>query len=185
MALHELYIGGPPTRNYSRAMLPAPPFVASAGPFQQLKVAAHKGPTSYGLTRVLDTEHHSVSEFLQNTPVVADDVLGVALIPKNVVLKGFFYEVERVAGNALVVTPSLRGIDGATLPEIDCNTLGKGFAMLGDGAWITETGAISGDNWLIAEPTILDLTIDTMDEDLGGLRLVITPLVDTVYHGEL
>lgn len=184
MAIREMYIGGPPSANYSRAMFPSAPFEAGSAAMQQVRVAAHKGPTSYGLTRVIDTSDHAVAEFLRNTTLAQGDVLGVCLIPKDVVMKGFFFAVESVAGEALTITPSLRGVAGATLPTIDGNAIGKGFAKLGGLAWISETGAAAGDDWFNAEPAILDLTL-TAFTDLGGLRLIITPLVDTVYHGQV
>lgn len=184
---HELYIGGPPTRNYSRAMFPAPPFVAAAAPFQQVKVSAHKGPSSYGLTRVIDTNDHAIAEFLRNTTMAQGDAIGAVLMPKNTYVKGVFYEVERVAGVAMTVTPALRGIAGGTLPAIDCNVLGKGFARFGAAAWQSASGAITdagdGSAFYLADPAMLDLALTTFTE-IGGLRLVLTPLVDTLYHGE-
>lgn len=184
MAIHEIYIGGPPTRNYSRAAFPAPPFVASAAPFQQVKVSAHKAPTAYGLTRVIDTRDHALSEFLRENVVAAGDSLGAILIPKNVVVKGFFFEVERAAGDAVTLTPAIRGLAGATLPDIDANVVGKGFAKLGGAAWQAASGAAAGDDFYMADPGVLDLTLTTMATGLGSLRVVITPLVDTLYHGE-
>jgi len=185
--IHELYIGGPPTRNYSRAMLPAPLFNAAAAPFQAVKVAAHKNPTGFGLTRVLDTSNHAIGEFLRNNAVAQGDDIGAVLIPKNVIIEGFFYEVERVAGAAMVVTPTLRGVGGATLPTIDCNVLGKGYARLGAGAWQAASGALTdagdGAAWFNADPAILNLALTTFTE-MGDLRLVITPIVTTLYHGE-
>lgn len=188
MAIHEIYVGGPPTRNYSRAMFPAPPFVASAAPFQAVKVAAHKAPTSFGLTRVIDTDDHALGEFLRENSVVQGDALGAILIPKNVLLKGFFFEVERVAGEPLVITPSLRGVAGATLPTINGNALGKGYAKLGSTAWQSANGSLAdaadGTDWFIADPAIVDLTLTTLSPGkLGGLRLIITPMVENLYHG--
>lgn len=183
MAIHELYIGGPATGNFSRAMFPAAPFVPAAAAFQAVKVSAHKGPTSYGLTRVLDTSDHAMGEFLRNTTLAAADVLGVALIPKDVVLKGFFYEVVTAAGVAMVVTPAMRNATDGTLPTINCNVVGKGYAQLGDTAWQTASGAIAGGaDFYIADPDMLNLTLTTFTS-IGSLELVITPIVDTLYNG--
>lgn len=179
---HELYIGGPPTRNYSRAMFPAPPFNAASAAMQQMKVAAHKGNTGYALTRVVDTTDHALGEFLRENTIAEGDALGLVLIPKNVVVKGFFFEVENPAGAALTLTPRLRGIAGATLPTIDGAVAGKGFAKLGGAAWVNASGAVEGDDWFMADPAILEVEL-TDYTDLRGLRLVISPLVDTVYHG--
>lgn len=182
MAIHEIYIGGAPTANYSRSMYPAPPFNAASGTAQALKVAAHKGPTSYGLTRVIDTSDFALGEFLRENTLAEGDVLGSILIPKDVLFKGVFFSVENAAGEALTLTPSLRGAASGTLPTIDGNAVGKGFAKLGGAAWIDETGAAAGDDFYIAEPTVLDLTLTAFTE-LGTLKLIITPLVDTLYHG--
>ncbi len=194
MALHEMYIGGPPSANYSRAMFPSAPFNAGSKAMQEMRVAAHKGPTSYGLTRVFDTSHHAVAEYLREHELEQGDVIGAILIPKNVLLKGFFYSVETPAGEALTITPSLRGTEGedgegqptpaVALPEIDGNTAGRGFAKPGGTAWVDETGAVDGSEYFVAEPTIVDLTLTTFTE-LGPLRLIITPLVDTLYHGQV
>lgn len=183
---HEIYIGGPPTANYSRAMFPAPPFNAASAPFQAVKVAAHKNPTGFGLTRVLDTTDHALAQFLRENTVAQGDVLGTVLMPKNVVVEGFFYEVERPAGVALTLTPSLRGVAGATLPAINGNVAGKGFARLGSAAWQTASGSLTeagdGTEFFLADPSVLDLALTAFTK-LGDLRLVITPLVKTLYHG--
>lgn len=184
MAIHEIYIGGAPTANYSRAMLPAPPFNANSGSAQALKVAAHKGPTSYGLTRDINTADYSLAEFLRENTVAEGDVLGSILIPKDILVKGVYFEVMNPAGEALVITPQLRGVAAATLPTIDGNVAGKGFAMLGGSEWVDETAAVDGDAFFIAEPTVLDLVLTTYTT-LGALHLTITPLVDTLYHGRV
>lgn len=183
MATYEIYIGGAPTANYSRSMFPAPPFVAASASAQALKVAAHKGPTSYSLGRVIDTTNHAMGEFLRESTLAQGDVLGSILVPKDLIAKGVFFSVENPAGEALVITPSLRGVAAATLPTIDGNVVGKGVAMFGGTAWVSTTAALAGDEFFIAEPTVLDLTLTTFTT-LGPLRLVITPLVDTLYHGQ-
>lgn len=183
---HELYIGGPPTRNYSRSMFPAPPFNAADGAFKAVKVAAHKSPTGFALTRVMDTVDHAVAEYLRNNTVAQGDNVGAVLMPQNVVVTGIYYEVVTPAGVALVVTPSLRGIAGATLPTINCNVASKGFAKFGASAWQTTSGSLAdaadGNAWFLADPAVLDLTLTTFT-NMGKLKLVISPLVETVYHG--
>src|SRR5688572_32528725 len=123
MATHELYVGGPASSNYSRAMFPAPPFNAAGAAFLAVRPSAHKGPATYNMERVIDTTQHAMAEFLRNTAVVQGDVLGVSLLPRRTILEGFFYEVETAVGAATVLTPSIRGFAG-TIPTINANEIG-------------------------------------------------------------
>lgn len=190
MATFEIYVGGPPSANYSRSMLPAPPFNPAGAAFLAMTPAAHKGPTGYGLTRVIDVEQHAMAEFLRENTLAQGDILGSIIIPQNVILKGFFYEVQRAQGTATTtITPSLRGVTGGTLPVIAANTAGKGYAKTGATAW-TSTNASLGDetdgaDFFIATPTILDLTLTVLPASgLGALRLLITPMVENLDHGQ-
>lgn len=188
MATHEIYIGGPPTANYSRAMFPAAPFNAGSAAFTGIRPAAHKGNTGYSLTRVLDTAQKAMAEFLRENVVAQGDVLGSIIIPQDVLFKGLFYRLESPTGTgATVITPSLRGVAAATFPTIDANaTAGaKGFTKAAGVAWVDESAAAAGDDFFIAEPTILDLTLTTLPADgLGTLRLVLAPIVTELVNGQ-
>lgn len=194
MATYEVYVGGPATANYSRAMFPAPPFNAAGAQFIAVTPAAHKGPTSFGLTRVIDVSQRAMAEFLKNNALVQGDVLGSIIIPQNVLLRGFYYEVQNASGgaNPLTITPSLRGVGGGTLPAIAGNTQGaKGFAKTGASAWVGTNATVgviatNGADFFIGAPTILDLTLTAMNatSKLGALKLLITPLVDNLDHGQ-
>lgn len=188
MATHELYIGGPPTANYSRSMFPAAPFNAASAAFTGIRPAAHKGNTGYSLTRVLDTAQKAMAEFLRENTVAQGDVLGSVIIPQDVLLKGLFYRLVTPTGTGTTtITPSLRGVTGGTLPTIAANgTAGtKGFAKIGGAAWITASGAAEGDDFFIAAPTILDLTLTALPAGgLGALRLVLCPLVTELENGQ-
>lgn len=190
MASFEIYQGGPSTSNFSRAQFPSAPFVASAAAFQAAKVAAHKGPTGYGLTRVLDTTDTAFAEFLRNNTIAQGDVLGSILIPKNVIYKGMYFEVENAQGTATTtITPSLRSVAGGTFPAIAANTVGKGYGRVGATAWQSTSASLGdaadGTEFFIAEPTILDLTLTVLPASkLGALRLILTPMVENLYHGQ-
>lgn len=201
MATYELYVGGPSTTNYSRAMFPAPTFSAAGAAFVAMKPAAHKGPYTFNLGRTLDAAPLSnltsvgdaaLAEFLRNTTIVQGDVLGVQVIPRRVVIEGFFYEVERAVGAATVLTPALRGVAGATLPTIDANVVGSGFCRLGGAAWLAANAAINegvgagleGEEWYMHTPAMLDLTLTTLSASkLGNLRMSIVPLVRSLESG--
>lgn len=194
MATFEIYVGGPSTRNFSRAQFPAPPFNASATAFTSIRPAAHKGNTGYSLTRVLDTANKAFAEFLRENEVVQGDVLGSIIIPQDVVFKGMFYRLESPTGTGTTtITPSLRGVTGGTFPTIaaDGDAGSKGMAKVGDSAWVDTSAAIggggdgSGSDFFIAEPTIVDLTLTAMpDEGLGDMRLVLAPIVTELVSGQ-
>lgn len=191
MATHELYVGGPSTANYSRAMFPAPPFNAASAAFTGIRPAAHKGNTGYSLTRVLDTANKAIAEFLRENAVAQGDVIGSVIIPQDVIFKGLFYRLESPTGTgATVITPSLRGVGAATFPTIDANAAAgsKGFAKAGNAAWVTTSASIeagAGEDFFIAAPTILDLTLTTLPADgLGALRLTLAPIVTELVNGQ-
>lgn len=192
MATFEVYVGGPPTANYSRAMFPAVPFNASSPAFTGIRPAAHKGNTGYSLTRVIDTAQHAMAEFLRETTLAEGDVLGSIIIPQDVIFKGLFYRLETPQGTAATsITPSLRNVTGGTFPVIAANgTAGtKGFAKAGSTAWKSTSVAIegtdNGNDFFIAAPTVLDLTLTTLPASkLGTLRLVLAPIVTELVNGQ-
>lgn len=192
MATHELYIGGPATANYSRSMLPSPPFNASQAVFQTIRPAAHKGNTGYALTRVLDTAQKALYEYLRTHTVAQDDVIGSILIPQDVVFQGVFFRVDTASGTGTTtITPSLRGVSGGTLPAIAGNTVGsKGFAKLGQTAWVSTNatlapGSGAGADFFIGTPTVLDLTLTALPAGgLGALRLVVSPIISDLVSGQ-
>lgn len=203
MATYELYVGGPSTTNYSRAMFPAPTFSAAGAAFVAMKPAAHKGPHTFNLGRTLDANPLSnltavgdaaLAEFLRNTAIAQGDVLGVQVIPQRCVVEGFYYNVESAVGAATVITPALRGVAGATLPTIDANVVGAGFCKLGGAAWLAASAAINagvgagleGEDWYIHTPAMLDFTLTTMNATtkLGKLRMSIVPLIRSLDSGQ-
>lgn len=192
MATLEIYIGGPPSANYSRAMFPAAPFNAASSAFTGIRPAAHKGNTGYSLTRVIDTKQKAMAEFLRENTIAQGDVLGSILIPQDVIFKGMFYRLETPQGTATTtLTPSLRGVTGGTFPTIAANgTAGaKGFAKAGSTAWKTTSVAVegtdNGNDFFIAVPTILDLTLTALPASgLGNMRLVLAPIVTELVNGQ-
>lgn len=192
MATHEIYIGGPPTANFSRAMFPAAPFSASSPAFTGIRPAAHKGNTGYSLTRVIDTAQKAMAEFLRENTVAQGDVLGSIIIPQDVLFKGLFYRLESASGTGTTtITPSLRGVTGGTFPTIAGNgTAGsKGFARVGSTTWKSTSVSVEGENngaaFYIAAPTILDLTLTALPAGgLGSLRLVLAPIVTELVSGQ-
>lgn len=192
MATHELYVGGPASSNYSRAMFPAPPFNAAGAAFLAVRPSAHKGPATYNMERVIDTTQHAMAEFLRNTAVVQGDVLGVSLLPRRTILEGFFYEVETAVGAATVLTPSIRGFAG-TIPTINANVVGSGYVKFGGAAWLQANALINagagagleGEDVYLHTPAMLDLTLTTLTEPtkLGRLRMSIVPLLRTLDDG--
>lgn len=192
MATHELYIGGPATANYSRSMLPSPPFNASQAVFKSIRPAAHKGNTGYALTRVIDTAQKAMAEYLKTHTVAQGDVIGSILIPQDLIFRGLFYRVDTASGTGTTtITPSLRGVTGGTFPTIAGNTAGgKGFAKIGQVAWVSTSATIEpssdgGTDFFIAAPTIVDLTLTALPAGgLGALRLVVSPLVTDLVSGQ-
>lgn len=194
MATHEIYIGGPASANYSRAMFPAPAFNAAGAAFLAVTPSAHKGPVGYQLGRVLDfREDKALQEYVRNAAIVQGDVLGSILIPRNCRLRGMFYHVEREAqtatGAAVVVTitPGLRG--GGAFPAIAAGTLdARGYAQVDQAAWTASNAVIdvTDGDWWIHTPTVLDLTLTalTAEVDLTNLRLVLVPHVEFMATGQ-
>jgi hypothetical protein len=199
MATHEIYVGGPPTANYSRAMFPAPAFNAAAQWALDLKPSAHKGPVDYQLGRVLkpgttgstrNANDYALQEFIRNTNIVQGDVLGSILVPPNCLFHGVYVFNRKAVGQAMVITPSLRGVTGGTFPTIDANALLTGFTRAGGTAWQTASGTLSdaadGTPFLIVAPTVLDLTLTTLTakSDLYNLDLTLVPVVTAFDTGQ-
>lgn len=177
MATLELYIGGPPTKNYSQAMFPAVPFDQTIAPFNKIGVAAHKGPIGYADTRLLDFGvDQALGEFVRNNTIAQGDKLGVVLIPKNLLFMGFYYKVENpVVG--LTMTPSRRVL-GTAWTAIDCSVAAEGFCGPAGGALVT-AGAVSmaGVTYTIL-PDMLDMTLTAYGAaKLGALKMTISPVM--------
>lgn len=200
MATHEIYVGGPPTANYSRAMYPAAPFNAAAQWALDMKPSAHKGPTDYQLGRVIqpgtgannapgNANDFALQEFIRNNTVAQGDVLGCILVPPNCIFRGVFYNNKAAVGAAMVLTPSLRSVAGGTFPTINGNAVAKGFGKVGASAWQAATGSLAdaadGTEFVIMTPTILDLTLTTLtaEADLLDLNLEIVPIITMLQTG--
>jgi hypothetical protein len=183
MATHELYIGGPPTRNYGLGMFPAVPFNDAAAGFQ-VGPAAHKGPAAFNDKRRLDFtgDDHALNHFLNESNVVVGDTLGVVLLPKNMLFLGFSYQVlKAVAGVAL--TPKIRG-NALIFSAIDCSVAGEVlFVAPSGGAGIAEGVVDLGAAGFNNKPDMLDLTITAAPEGLNGLILEITPVIISTAMG--
>lgn len=182
MATHELYLGGPPSRNYGLSMFPAVPFNEAQAPFNQIGPAAHKGPIGYNDKRRLafDGTDHALAEFVRNNTVADGDVLGAVLIPKNMLLLGFTAQVLKAGPATLSIIPKLRGkahtfaaIDGATVMSepVFYPASGTGVAAVAEG--VVDLGTAVFDN----KPDMLDLTLDVLPADgLGSLVIEVTPV---------
>jgi hypothetical protein len=181
MAIHELYLGGPQTPNVSRAMLPSAPFNAGEAAFQAMRPAAHKGPKCFNINRVFDfLEDKSLAEWARHATVAQGDVLSALILPADVVLLGTLIKVERAAGVALTLTPTLRG--GAAFPAVNGNVVSKALGAPGVTPSLTATGDASTIvPFFIAGPVPVDLALTTWT-GFGDLRLSVSCLV-TDYEG--
>lgn len=173
MSNFELYLGGAASANASRAMFPRPAFSASNASIVAMRPSLHKGNF---LNRVLDfRDDHALRNFMaqqvaDGDEVTTADVLGLIVVPKNVFVHGYFYEVERAGGAGLILTPKLRVLTTAQ-PAIAGDALSAGFGVVGDGAWVTANGACAGDPVAMLTPDIVDLTITAIGAGFGDLRL--------------
>lgn len=183
MANHELYIGGPPTSNSSQAMFPAPALDVDAAGFQ-VGPGAHKGPIGYNLTRLLDFSgaDRALAEWARNATYVATDVLGVVLIPKNMLFLGFYYKVTKpIAG--ITLTPALRN-GGVGFTAINGGVAAEGFVAPGGGAVITEGVVDLGAAFYSIQPDMLDLTLTALPAGkLSGFSMEISPVLLAVNTG--
>lgn len=183
MATHELYVGGPPTRNYSQAMYPAVAFDEATSPFNKIGPAGHKGPIGFNLTRLLDFTHdNALAEFLRNTSVAAADVLGLVIVPKNLLFLGFYYKVH-TAKAGVTLTPRLRG-KATAFTAIDCSAVAEGFVAPGGGAIITEGAVTLAGAQYDNKPDMFDVTLTALPATkLAGLKIEFSPVVLAVNIG--
>lgn len=192
MANHALYIGGPPTRNYSRAMFPAPPFDSAGADFARVKVAAHKNPAQFDINRTLDFANElALNEYVRNANIAQDDTLDVILVPRRTLLVGVMYSVEKAGPDSLALQLSLVSeVAPVALPVIDPavvdngTTAGWGFAAVGDATWQTGSAELANMPYFVARPAVLRLTLAGYDpaDGFGDLRLHICPVV-TKFEG--
>ncbi len=183
MATHELYIGGPSTKNYSQAMFPAVPFVDTAAPFTLIGPAAHKGPIGYNDTRLLDFgADHALTEFSRNTTIAQGDVLGVVLIPKNMLFLGFYYKIVTPQAG-LTLTPALRG-NATAFTAISGAAVAEGFVAPGGGALVTEGIVSMASVYFDIKPNMLDLTLTALPAGkLGSFKMIISPVLLSTAAG--
>lgn len=187
MATYELYLGGPASANASRAMFPAPTFSAAAAVFKAMRPSLHKGNF---LNRVLDFGNdHALKHFVaqkveDGAPITTADILGLLVIPQNILVRGAFYEVEVAGGTGLILTPAFR--DGAqTLPAIAGDATSKGFAAISAGAWVTTNAAAAGNpQAMAAGPDMLDLAVTAIGDGFGSLRLNLGLVFDDLTAGQ-
>lgn len=183
MAIHELYLGGPQTPNVSRAMLPSAPFNAGEQAFLAMRPAAHKGPKCFNINRVFDfLEDKSLAEFVRHATIAQGDVLSALILPADVVLVGTLITVERAAGVAITLTPTLRG--GPAYPAVNGNVVGKALGAPGVTPSLTASGsAATITSFFVAGPVPLDLTL-TAFTGFGDLRLSISAMVMDYTGGQ-
>lgn len=191
MATHEIYVGGPPTHNYSRAMFPAPPFDGLSEPFLSVKVSAHKGPVSYDVGRTLDPANDTaLGNYFATANLAQGDILNAILIPTRTVMRGVFYRVERLAGVPLVLTASIENGNGTIVtlgpingnPDIEDDEPNQGFASPGDTEFVQVSGGIEGKAYYFHEPAILRLALTTFTA-WGDLALSVIPVLDKYESG--
>lgn len=187
MSTHEIYLGGPSSANASRAMFPAPTFSAAGAVFKAMRPAAHKGKF---LNRVLDfANDHALQNFVQQkvedgAPITTNDILGLLVIPQNILVHGAFYEVEVAGGAGLILTPAWR-VGAQTLPAIAADALSKGFAGISEAAWVTTNAAAAGSPQVMAAaPDMLDLAVTAIGAGFGSLRLNIGLVFDDLTAGQ-
>ncbi len=187
MATYELYLGGASTANADRGMYPSPTFAAANAVIKAMRPTDHKNQF---LNRVLDfTEEKSLTRFMSNqatngVPVTTADILGLIVLPQNIVVRGYFYEVERVSNAGLTFTPKLR-VANIAQSVIAGSALSKGFAPVGAAAaWVTANGALPTGQFALVTPDMLDLTITAIGSGFGGLRLNIGVFFDDTTSGQ-
>jgi hypothetical protein len=192
MATYEIYVGGPGRGDYSRSQYPAPAFSAANAVFKKLRVAAHKGPTMFSLTRTLDFKNdHALAEFVRNqaaagAPLAAGDKLGSIVIPARTLLFGVYCRVETPV-TGVTLTLATRAPNALAFGTMDGGTASDGsFRVAGEAAGgITEGAA----NLAVANfanvPRILDVTLTAIPVGgLGALRVHISPLISELEEGQ-
>jgi len=138
MSTRELYIGGGPAYNYpGMAMFPRAAFSATDPNMLALTTSSQNG-----VTRVLDFEwddslkQYVAAQATAGTPIAASDILGIALLPPNVLFLGIYVSVSRPQAG-VVLTPSTRNGE-LTFPAINCGAIQLGqFAAPDATSWVT------------------------------------------------
>ncbi len=187
MSTFELYLGGPSTANVSRAMFPAPTFSASAAAFLAMRPSLHKGNF---LNRVLDfandkaLQRFVADQAAASDPITTGDVLGLLVIPKNIAVRGCFYEVEDAGGAGLILTPSFRVASSLAQAAIACDALSAGAVGIVGGSWATTVASCQGDAIFMATPDMLDLAVTAIGAGFGSLRLNIGLWFDDLTAGQ-
>ena len=192
MATYEIYVGGPGRGDYSRSQYPAKAFSQSDSTFKKLRVAAHKGPTMFSLTRTLDFKNdHALAEFVRNqaaagAPLAAGDNLGSIIIPARTLLFGVYSRVENaVAG--VTLTLATRAPNAVAFGTIDGGTVTDGvFRVAGEAAGGITEGAVNlGVANYANVPRILDVTLTAIPVGgMGALRVHISPLISELEEGQ-
>lgn len=194
MATHELYIGGPSRSDGSRHQFPRPTFSDSGAVFKEMVPAAHKGPTQYALTRVLDlgysdgvSNDSALRAYFSNHTVATGDVLDLVVVPANTVLYGVAVNVVAAAGGATTTaTVSVGGT--AITTAIDLTATGAGFAPVttATAAAPVTSGAVDLSKATFnTAPQMVAITLAFSDvADLNGMRLEVSPLVSACFEGQ-
>jgi hypothetical protein len=199
MATYEVYVGGPGRGDYSRSQYPAKAFSAADATFKKLRVAAHKGPTMFSLTRTLDFKNdHALAEFVRNqaaagAPLAAGDKLGSIIIPARTLLFGVYTRVEN-AVTGVTLTLSTRAPNAIAFGTIAGGTADDGiFRVAGEAANGITEGAVNlgtpatgvGAANFANVPRILDVTLTAIPAGgLGALRVHISPLISELEEGQ-
>lgn len=183
MATHELYVGGPKaSANASRAMYPRPAFVAAD--WANTQPAAHKGPTQYALTRLIDpVDDYAMAEFLRNNVVAAADVLNLQGIPAGSLL--YAVEVNVITpepGLSLTFSLSNAAVLGAA---VDMNVAGRILLLPGSATNISASGAASLENAYWVEDALMlraTVTAAATAGELGKAKFTVSPLI-SIFDG--
>lgn len=192
MATYEIYVGGPGRGDYSRSQYPAKAFSAADAIFKKLRVAAHKGPTMFALTRTLDFKNdHALAEFVRNqaaagAPLAAADKLGSIVIPARTLLFGVYCRVENPV-TGVTLTIGTRAPNALAFGTIDGGTASDGsFRVVGEAAGGVTEGAVNlGVANFANVPRILDVTLTAIPVGgLGALRVHISPLISELEEGQ-
>lgn len=185
MATHELYLGGAANANLSRSQFPSATFNAADAAVKAMKAAAHKGPSTFALTRTLDFKNEvSLADYVSENTIASGDVLNLVVIPKNTILLGVYVEVEEpsaVAGATIAVKVGANVYGTA----IDLTTAGSQFLIMAAAAGVTAGAVDLGTAQFNVDPTILTGTLAITDEgDLKGVRIHISPVVIDPLSGQ-
>lgn len=188
MATHQLYLGGSSNNNFNRSMFPAPAFDATVEPFLSMPIAEHKKTTIAALTRALNfgtaqgrPNDPALQEYVRNHPIVAADVMTLAVIPANVLVLGFYCSISNPSGKVGTLTFDLN--DGTTIgAAVNINSAFHRMCAP-NGAWVA-AGPVSlatADFSNVAR--ILRATVTTLATDFGALQLSISPILLALESG--